>query len=206
AFKQMLASPMREGQDKRVELKGFSGTQLNFLMRLLYTGQVHSSDWDNVTAPGLPRGPECDSEDPEKRPTGRRDKRSSSNPRMGSWRSRRLSPSPLNSSDEESIAEPPLQFLLAACSFAKTYQIRGGLCAQMVSKIKKRVRSDVTAYEAVVRFAIREDVGPLRLFCVHFAKESAAIRRRFEKGDLPPEVTFELQAIWEAPRKKRKFF
>eukprot|EP00440_Ansanella_granifera_P037881 gb/GFBE01041094.1/.p1 GENE.gb/GFBE01041094.1/~~gb/GFBE01041094.1/.p1 ORF type:complete len:254 (+),score=60.72 gb/GFBE01041094.1/:1-762(+) len=205
-FKQMLGSQMKEAQEKRVQLKCYTGRQLKFIVRLLYTGQVDPADWapEEELSPTTPcehvlagtlTGAEA-TEDSARVPRA---------PKLAGWRSRRL---PTSSSEDEDTrdVEPPLSFLLATCSFSKQYQIRGGLCAQMVSKIKKRVKQNIHCYEEVFCFAIAEDIGPLRLFCINFAKESAAVRRRFEKGDLQPQVAFELHAIWEAPAKKRKFF
>jgi len=46
-FKAMLASGMRESQQKVIELQSVSCAELRFLLRLLYTMQVDEANWSN---------------------------------------------------------------------------------------------------------------------------------------------------------------
>lgn len=47
-FKEMLSSDMSEGRTKVIKLSEYSAEELQFALRLLYTGQVDASDWGNV--------------------------------------------------------------------------------------------------------------------------------------------------------------
>ena len=56
--------------------------------------------------------------------------------------------------------------------------------------------------------AVAQDLGALRLAAAQAAQRSADVRRRYDAGELRPEVQFELQGIWPPPsareRKRRR--
>lgn len=95
---------------------------------------------------------------------------------------------------------PPLRLVLAAASLGKKYQVRG-LAPWMVDRIKPRVTK--VTFEEVLRFAIREDFGPLRVHCVRFAETSPEVRLMFDRRGYAEEVLFELQGVWAAPAEAR---
>lgn len=99
----------------------------------------------------------------------------------------------------------PLLWLLWACSFAKKYQV-DDMLEMMIDLIKERLDAD--CFELVLQFAICNDIGPIRVHCVIYAKSEddemvkkqifgkGYIRRKFDDGQLAPEVCFELLSIW----------
>eukprot|EP00969_Alexandrium_andersonii_P095296 4209532-Alexandrium_andersonii.AAC.1 len=44
-FRCMLEHPMVEGQVRRIKLEAYTAVQLQFFLRLVYTGQVEASHW-----------------------------------------------------------------------------------------------------------------------------------------------------------------
>ena len=52
--------------------------------------------------------------------------------------------------------------------------------------------------------AVAQDLGALRLAAAQAAQRSADVRRRYDAGELRPEVQFELQGIWPPPAQERK--
>eukprot|EP00933_Yihiella_yeosuensis_P000606 TRINITY_DN100979_c0_g1_i1.p1 TRINITY_DN100979_c0_g1~~TRINITY_DN100979_c0_g1_i1.p1 ORF type:complete len:296 (-),score=36.21 TRINITY_DN100979_c0_g1_i1:104-991(-) len=108
---------------------------------------------------------------------------------------------------ETAEGETLLQLVIAAATFFKKYLVRGFL-ELMVEWLKKRVDKD--NFTDVLQFAIKEDIAPMRLFCSRFAEGVVEIRQNFDNKVYPPEIMWELQAIWPMPPpqnlKKRKAF
>mmetsp|Transcript_56682 Transcript_56682/g.184471 ORF Transcript_56682/g.184471 Transcript_56682/m.184471 type:complete len:238 (+) Transcript_56682:61-774(+) len=97
--------------------------------------------------------------------------------------------------------EPSLDLVMAALSLSKKYQV-AGFAAWLVDRLKPRVND--STFEDIMIFAIREDCAPLRLYCLRFAETSEIVRDEFSFNAFAAEVTFELQALWEAPARGQK--
>eukprot|EP00928_Gymnodinium_smaydae_P064274 TRINITY_DN4765_c1_g1_i2.p1 TRINITY_DN4765_c1_g1~~TRINITY_DN4765_c1_g1_i2.p1 ORF type:complete len:438 (-),score=88.96 TRINITY_DN4765_c1_g1_i2:44-1255(-) len=91
------------------------------------------------------------------------------------------------------VAQPPLMLLLAATRLAKKYQVEW-LLFVLVDVVNQRI-SDLT-FERILLDAMRTDLAPIRLCALQFAKKSKGIRERYQASDFPPEVMFEMQAIF----------
>lgn len=210
-FKRMLAAPMVEGRTRAIQVEAYTETELRFILRLVYTGQVDEADWAGEdggnagaaeTGRPVPRDPALSPEEsmileasgaplsPEETELF------GSPPTLHGFGRRRI----VSRQAAEGKGHPPLKLVLSAASFGKRYELRG-FQAWMVDRIKPRV-SELT-FEEVLRFAIREDFGPLRLHCVRFAESSPSVRIKYDRKSFAPEVLFELQATWNAPSEAR---
>lgn len=138
-FRRMLSSSMLEGQKQEIKVMDFSSDQLNFILGLIYTGQVDST--------------------------------------------------------------PSIDLLISTTTFFKRFLVQGFL-PWMVDSLKQHVTEET--FGQILQFAIKEDIGPLRWFCVKFADDAPEVQRRFQKEDYAPEVIFELQAIWPAPVPRKR--
>jgi len=100
------------------------------------------------------------------------------------------------------VDNPPLGLLLAALGFAKKYIVE-----YMVRWLMEATwdRLNTTSFEQILATAIHLDIAPLRLRCLRFAENNAAIRARYESNSVTePLVAFELQAIWPRRETKRR--
>lgn len=213
-FRRMLATPMVEGCTRTIQVHAFTETELRFILRLMYTGQVDETDWASENGGGTGA---AESGRPMPRDLGLTQEESmileaSGGPIDPSESEVLSSPPPLIARRRirpmaEGKGHPPLKLVLSAASFGKRYELRG-FRAWMVDRIKPRVSE--LKFEEILRFAIREDFGPLRLHCVRFAESSSSIRLKYDRKSFAPEVMFELQAAWNAPSElrghKRKSF
>lgn len=214
-FKRMLAAPMVEGRTRTIQVDAFSETELRFILRLVYTGQVDESDWagEDVGSTGVgeagkhnrsgsvPQEPALTREESmileaSGVPIEIEPELMASPPTLHGFGRRRLATRQV----ADGKGYPPLKLVLSAASFGKRYELCG-FQAWMVDRIKPRV-SEMT-FEEILRFAIREDFGPLRLHCVRFAEGSPTIRLKYDRKSYAPEVLFELQATWNAPSEPR---
>eukprot|EP00933_Yihiella_yeosuensis_P028118 TRINITY_DN21920_c0_g1_i1.p1 TRINITY_DN21920_c0_g1~~TRINITY_DN21920_c0_g1_i1.p1 ORF type:complete len:324 (+),score=42.37 TRINITY_DN21920_c0_g1_i1:108-974(+) len=156
-FQSMLASKMVEGQSQEIDVGSYSAKQLEFILGLLYTGQV-DDDEDGGT-------------------------------------------------DKATNAKTRLELVLAATSFFKKYMI-GSFLTWMVACLKDSL--DVGNFQEILRFAISEDIAPVRWSCVKYAEQTSEIKSNYERKVYAPEVQWELQALWPEPvqekSKKRKTF
>lgn len=206
AFRAMLDTEMVEGRTRTVQLKEFTRVQLQFFFRLAYTGQVDPADWSSSQSSSRSSTPKG---------IGKTDRRRS-------WRY-----SSDDYSSEESTSEnewtrkvkgngkgkgkpvvlPPLELLFGGAILSKQYGVTGFL-QKMVAKIKGRLCD--ANFDEVSRFAIENDIAPLRVKCLSFAEASHRVREDFYNDKLSPPVAFELQALWQPPddrcRKRKLFF
>jgi len=158
AFKAMLNAGMSEERTKTINLDNFSTAQLKFVLRLMYTGQIDSSDWSEQTKP------------------------------VRIWKKNMRG------------NEVPLSVLMGSLSFAKQYEI-----PTLVSGILDHIRLILWEgnFNKIMQHAIAIDMSPLKLMCMDYAKKSSTIKDMFDDNQLSTEVTFELQALWTAPPRKK---
>merc|ERR1711957_160640 len=91
---------------------------------------------------------------------------------------------------------PPIDILLAAAALAKKYQVEW-LLAVLVDVLKRRLSEP--SFERILVATMRLDLAPVRLCALDFAKGNAVVRNRYDTGDFPHEVMFELQAVFPIP-------
>jgi len=96
----------------------------------------------------------------------------------------------------------PLDVLLDVASLAKKYMVTGTLSIA-VEALKARLQattqpSYIDVFTQVAALAIASDVGPLRMAVIEAAKKCPQVKQAFHDNALPPEVLFELQALWPA--------
>lgn len=105
-----------------------------------------------------------------------------------------------DSDDEDICGVVPLDLLLGGLSFAKQYQMPG-----LVNVILDYIRIRLTQgnFEKVMQRAIAIDMSPLKLMCLKHAERNGKIKQAFDRGELSPEVMFELHALWTPPRSKK---
>lgn len=88
---------------------------------------------------------------------------------------------------------PPLGLLLAAARLAKKYQVEW-LLFVLVDVVNQRISEG--SFEKIMLDAMRTDLAPVRLCCLQFAKKNSGVRERYQAADFPPEIMFELQAVF----------
>mmetsp|Transcript_31696 Transcript_31696/g.62252 ORF Transcript_31696/g.62252 Transcript_31696/m.62252 type:complete len:234 (+) Transcript_31696:47-748(+) len=178
-FKTMLSAGMSEQRTKKIKLDNFSIAQLKFVLRFMYTGHIDSSDWGEPQREGLGARSLC------------------------------LPPQDIDSDDDSDDCfghEPscwgivPLPVLLGSLSFAKQYEM-----PNLVGAILDYIRPGLCSsnFNEVMEHAVAIDLSPLKLMCMDYAKESHPIRKMYDNNQLSTEVSFELQAIWRAPSRKK---
>jgi hypothetical protein len=190
---------MKEARTKEIEILEVTAAQMNFTLRLAYTGRVDPADWAGMASEQEASSPEfgkalsslpCFSPFPKGAGKGEPIQRSSPYP------SPFLSEASSSSSRDATIKQIPLELLFGCASLAKKYEIPGFI-SMMLAKIKPRLKVD--NFDKIMQFAVTADLSPLKLFCIKFAEGETAIKTMFESKQLSPEVEFELQALWKAP-------
>lgn len=184
-FRAMLTHDMRERQTMSLQIDDCSARHFRFFLRLFYTGQMNPVDWlaDAAERQG---------------------------PHNGLQNSHATLDSPLHHSIfasqgfkgaskgkgkgwQSSRQVPPLDFLLTAATLAKKYQVEW-LLAVLVDVVKDRLTEQ--SFERILTAAIQIDLSPIRLCALEFARNSSSIRSRYNSGNFPPELMFEMQAVF----------
>jgi len=94
------------------------------------------------------------------------------------------------------VHAPPVTLLLSASALAKRYQV-DWLLPVLVDVLMRRITE--ASLESILLTAMRHDITPVRLGVLEFARRSGEVRRRYDSGDYPPEILFELQAVYPLP-------
>eukprot|EP00929_Paragymnodinium_shiwhaense_P005395 TRINITY_DN10727_c0_g1_i1.p1 TRINITY_DN10727_c0_g1~~TRINITY_DN10727_c0_g1_i1.p1 ORF type:complete len:380 (-),score=79.79 TRINITY_DN10727_c0_g1_i1:109-1248(-) len=103
------------------------------------------------------------------------------------------SPPAMRISPPTSTNQPPLSLLLGATRLAKKYQVEW-LLHVLIDVVNSRIHE--STFEQIVTEAVENDLAPVRLCALHFAKSSGVIREKYENADYAPEVLYELQAVF----------
>jgi len=187
-FKAALTSGMRESVTKQIQIREYSVAQLQFMLRLVYTGHIDESEF-------TPTGPQTNRVSQHlahSNATGKASAQCVDSPFRGSPRLM-SEHTPVTSVIPVKV---PIDILLGCASIANTYQIRG-VANIMLDKIKEAL--DQENFGEVFSCAIALDWSPLKVCCVRFAEGSQHVWDQFQKGALSPEVMYELQAVWQMP-------
>lgn len=64
--------------------------------------------------------------------------------------------------------------------------------------MKRRLNEQT--FEPIISAAMRLDLAPVRLCSLDFARSCTGIRERYNAGDFPHEVLFEMQAVFPLRR------
>jgi len=102
--------------------------------------------------------------------------------------------------------ELPLVLLLGVLRVAKKY-LADSVTKLVVEVLKTRLAQASgipETVETILAASIAEDIGALRMASIQVAKQSEAMRERYETGELRPEVEAELQALWPPRRPQLK--
>ena len=98
-----------------------------------------------------------------------------------------------------------MDLLLEVFALAKKYMC-DAVSSFLMQTLKRRLQAlnqtDAASAETLERLmasAIANDIGPLRMAALEKAKELPALREKYNKRELAPEILFELEAIWPTP-------
>lgn len=202
-LKNMLNSGMIESQSRQIEMRSFTKAQLQFTLRLAYTGRIDPTDWGALRTDNPPVGSGSGRARARGRGGGTGLFYGAGPPNAGGQTNAgsgmgglfvRTHPQP----QPIPQPQPPPLFLLCGCaSMAKMYQIPGFI-PMMLDKIKAHLSADT--FDEIMRFGISHDLTPLKLFCMRFAENSASgVWQMYETRQLSSEVEFELQGLWRSP-------
>jgi hypothetical protein len=206
-LKSVLNLEMAEKDIATIQLDAFSALEFRFFLRLLYTGRMDPSDWpvdepnyEHEQLPTLP-GSLVSQPPATTEPVLPLDGRHNSGPQLvpaqgmmaGLVRGKGKSK---GKSKIQAPRAPPVSMLMSATALAKKYQT-DWLLHVLVDVVKRRI-SEVS-FEHVLCTAIFHDIAPVRLAALDFAQKSPEVWRRYELGEYPPEVLYELQTTFMAP-------
>jgi len=208
-----LTGGMQESRTKSIKMEAYTKQQLQFFLRLAYTGCMDKQDWveedaedaaataTGAVAPASPLSQVSPISRDEMFQCGYEEDFADfftpySPPEEGvAWGppdescfiSGREPPDPHS---------PPVELLLGCMSIVKKYDVAGFL-PWVVENVKTVLTEE--NFEKVACAAVADDIAPLRIFCVNFARKRIGIKEKFQRAELPPELQFELQAIWTPP-------
>ena len=91
---------------------------------------------------------------------------------------------------------PPVELLLASAALSKRYQV-DWLLHVLVDVVQSRICD--SSFESILLAAMAHDIAPVRLGALDFARRSHEVRWRYDAGEFPQDIIFELQAAFPVP-------
>lgn len=219
-FRAMLTHDMQEKRQMVLTIDDYSVSEFRFFLRLLYTGRIDPADWPEEQLEDQDPG-QFGSTSPVSQPPATAqpvlpfESRNVEQQGVGplpfgsfvySARSAQPHQVPLLQGKGKGKARgwprqapahaPPVTLLLSASALAKRYQVEW-LLPVLVDVLMRRITE--ASLESILLTAMSHDITPVRLGVLEFAKRSVEVRRRYDAGDYPPEILFELQAVYPLP-------
>lgn len=102
----------------------------------------------------------------------------------------------------------PVELLLQVAKLAKRYMVDAVLSiatqALKARLTELKARGLVLTFEKILSAAIKTDLSAVRMAALDLARTFQALKVRYNRKELQPEVLAELQAIWPTPKVSRK--
>lgn len=201
-FRAMLTHELQEKREMKFIIDDYTAAEFRFFLRLMYTGRMDPAEWPDEQAEDQPPGSpvsqppatahpvlpfDCRQVDPDLGLSARAwsSLMAAQAAEGGTWgQTRRLA------------RKPPVDLLLACAALSKRYQVDWLLCV-LVDVVKRRITE--ASFESILLAAMAHDIAPVRLGALEFARRSQEVRWRYDTGEFPHEIIFELQAAFPTP-------
>jgi len=217
-FAAMFEQPMQELQSGRVELRGVKWVTMRVFLRLLYTGRVHSADWQDQS-PDDDQGRDGRAKEAEDRAedeyedavdddsisedSGENEDTDEAAEERNEAAAEAAELEPEKSGARHHV-EVPLEILCEVAGLAQKYMVDNVLQlaieALKVRLQKAVVDKNVLVFEEIMAVAIAMGLGAVRTAAAQVARKSKAVWKRYDAKQLRSEVQLELQAVWPPPR------
>lgn len=201
-FRAMLTHELQEKREMRCVIDDFSAAEFRFFLRLLYTGRMNPAEWPEEQTEDLTSGSPVSQPPATAHPVLPFDCRQG-DPDVGlsarAWGNLMAAQSSEDGSRGHArrfVRKPPVELLLACAALAKRYQV-DWLLHVVVDVVKRRITE--SSFESILLAAMAHDIAPVRLGALEFARRSQEIRWRYDTGEFPHEIIFELQAAFPVP-------
>jgi len=208
-FRAMLSHDMQEKREMKFVIDDYTSGEFRFFLRLLYTGRMDPSDWpvdEQVEEPhstgstGSPVSQPPATAHPVLPFECRQSECHGSGFARGynqvGWRGFVPGQAQCWNHGRQVSRVPPVDLLLAAAALSKRYQV-DWLLHVLVDVVKRRLTE--ASFEGIIRAAMLHDIAPVRLGALEFARRSQEVRWRYDSGEYPSEIMFELQAAFPVP-------
>lgn len=194
-FRAMLTHELQEKREMKFVIDDYSAAEFRFFLRLLYTGRMDPAEWREDEMEEPPAG----SPSPVSQPPA------TAHPVLPFD----CQPSDADvgccvqdSSQRSAWAHarharaPPVELLLTTASLSKRYQV-DWLLHVVVDVVKSRITE--ASFEGILLTAMMHDIAAVRLGALEYARRSQEVRWKYDAGEFPLEIMFELQAAFPAP-------
>jgi hypothetical protein len=203
-FRAMLSHDMQETREMKFVIDDYTSGEFRFFLRLLYTGRMDPSEWpveEQVEEPHHSTNSPVSQPPATAHPVLPFECRQSECHAGGfvrpmGWRGFMSGQASCWSHGRQVSRIPPVELLLSAAALSKRYQV-DWLLHVLVDVVKRRLTE--ASFESILRAAMLHDIAPVRLGALEFARRSQEVRWKYDSGDYPSEIMFELQAAFPVP-------
>lgn len=195
-FRAMLSHDMQEKREMKFVIDDYTSCEFRFFLRLLYTGRMDPSDWPVDEQVEEPHGTGSTGSPVSQPPATAHPVLPFECRQNVGWRGYVHGQAACWSHGRQMSRLPPVELLLAAAALSKRYQV-DWLLHVLVDVVKRRLTE--ASFEGILRAAMLHDIAPVRLGALEFARRSQEVRWRYDSGEYPTEIMFELQAAFPVP-------